>query len=366
MRGSIPMRWRDGCDKSGNGTERTGVGAIWDGRKQVREVSLSLEEIGDLASRVFLSHGCDEANTQALVRTVVAAERNGALSHGLFRVPGYAASLKSGKVNGKVTPAIGYKTSAIVSVHGDNGYAPLAIERGVPALADAAKSLGVAVMAITHTYHFAALWPEVEAVAERGLIALASTCYMPCVAPYGGNKPLFGTNPFAFAWPRPDRDPVVIDMATSAMALGEVQIAAREGQLVPAGTGLDARGEPTLDPNEIVKGVLLPFGGYKGSALALVAELLSAGAIGERFSFEAAVADNRDGGPPRGGEFMLAVSPELLAGAEWATHCEGFFREFESIDGVRLPGSRRYKNRLSNAPRDVNAELLARIRALCS
>src|SRR5262249_11345017 len=162
--------------------------------------------------------------------------------------------------------------------------------------------LGVAVMAITHTHHFAALWPETEALAEQGLIGLACTCYMPFVAPHGGNQPIFGTNPISFAWPRPGKSPMVIDMATAAMAQGEVQIAAREGHEVPLGTGLDLNGQLTTNPNEVLKGMLLPFGGYKGSAIALMVELLSAGAIGERFSFEAAAADTKDGGPPRGGE----------------------------------------------------------------
>ena len=198
-------------------------------------------------------------------------------------MPGYVASLRSGKVNGKADPRVVYRTPAIVSVHGDNGYAPLAIERGVPALSDAAKKLGVAVMATTHTHHFAALWPETEAIAEQGLIGIACVCYTPMVAPAGGNKPLFGTNPISFAWPRPGRAPMVVDMATASMALGEVQIAAREGHTVPLGTGLDANGKLTTEPNEILKGMLLPFGGYKGSAIALMVELLAAGAVGERF-----------------------------------------------------------------------------------
>ena len=245
-------------------------------------VSLSLEEIAELAKSAFSQNGCDDANTEALVRTVVNAERDGSLSHGLFRVPGYVASLQSGKVNGKASPEVNHKTQAIVSVYGDNGYAPLAIERGVPALAEAAKKLGVAVLATTHTYHFAALWPETEAIAAQGLIGIACVCYTPFVAPAGGNKPLFGTNPISFAWPRPGRSPMVVDMATAAMALGEVQIAAREGHSVPLGTGLDANGQLTTDPNQIIKGMLLPFGGYKGSAIALMVELLAAGAVGER------------------------------------------------------------------------------------
>jgi delta1-piperideine-2-carboxylate reductase len=94
-------------------------------------------------------------------------------------------------------------------------------------------------------------------------------------------------------------------------------------------------------------------------------ELLAAGATGERFSFEAAEADNKDSGPPRGGEFMLAISPELVAGPGWAEHCEEFFRRFDAIDGARLPGSRRHRNRASTAPREIDGELVERITALC-
>lgn len=328
-------------------------------------VSMSLREIEDLAKHAFSSNGCDTPNTEALVRTVVTAERDGSMSHGLFRVPGYIASLRSGKVNGKASPKVSHRTPVVIGVDGDNGYAPLAIERGVPVLGEAAKKMGVAVMATTHMYHFAALWPETEAIAAHGLIGLACVCYTPFVAPAGGKRPLFGTNPISFAWPRPGRSPMVVDMATAAMALGEVQIAARDGHSVPPGTGLDAAGNPTTDPNDIIKGMLLPFGGYKGSAIALMVELLSAGAVGESFSFEAAETDNNDGGPPRGGEFMLAISPELLAGPDWAEHCEGFFRRFETIEGARLPGSRRHQNRLSDAPRQINANLIERIHALC-
>ena len=353
----------ENCDQRGSIRHRLRVRDLMS--TSAATVSLTLVEIGELARCALARNGCDEENTGALVRTVVAAERDGAASHGLFRIPGYVASLRSGKVNGAARPKVSLRTPAIISVNADDGFAPLAIERGVPALAEAAKKIGVAVMSMTHAYHFAALWPEVEAIAAQDLIGMACVCYMPLVAPHGGMKPLFGTNPIAFAWPRPGKDPLVIDMATASMAQGEVQIAAREGHSVPLGTGLGLDGRLTTDPNEILKGVLLPFGGHKGSALALMVELLAAGAVGERFSFEAGAADNKDGGPPRGGEFMLAISPRLLGGVDWAEHCEGFFRHFEAMDGTRLPGSRRYRNRMSHAPRKINAELVARIRALC-
>jgi delta1-piperideine-2-carboxylate reductase len=239
------------------------------------------------------------------------------------------------------------------------------LECARPQIAIAAKANGVTVTAIQRTHHFAALWPEVEALASEGLIAMACVNYLPVVAPTGGRRPLFGTNPMAIAWPRPGRDPVVLDMATAAMARGEVQIAAREGRTLPSGVGLDKTGEPTTDPNAVLEGVMLPFGGYKGSGLALMVELLAGGGVGERFSFESDAEDPKDGGPPRGGEFLLAISPELLAGPGWSEHCEKFFARLGEIDGARLPGERRHSNRRQVGPRQVDAALLSRIQALC-
>ena len=206
----------------------------------------------------------------------------------------------------------------------------------------------------------------VAALTALGLVGLACTAYKPSVAPAGARQPLYGTNPIAFAWPREGRDPLVFDMATAAKAMGEIKIAAREGQEVPPGTGLDAEGNPTTDPKLIEKGVLLPFGGYKGSAIAMMVELLAGALIGERFSFEAAEADNNDGGPPRGGEFLFALSPEVLAGSGWQAHAEAFFGRYESLDGARLPGARRHAAR-QRADREgclVNSALLQQIREL--
>ena len=123
-------------------------------------------------------------------------------------------------------------------------------------------------------------------------------------------------------------------------------IAARDGKELPPGVGLGPDGQPSTDPKAVLEGVLLPFGGYKGSAISMMVELLAAGLIGEGFSFEAARYDNEDGGPPRGGEFMLAIDPARLGDKEgWLDHAEGFFAGLTALDGVRLPGDRRYANR---------------------
>ena len=325
---------------------------------------LSLDEIYSLAKNVMLANGCDTANAEALADIICRAERDGSHSHGLFRVPGYVKALRSGKVDGKAKPTIKHLTPAVIQVDGHGCFAPLAQAVGLPALTEATEKIGIAALSLVGVHHFAALWPETEYLADRGFVGIACTAYMPAVAPAGSNEALFGTNPLSFAWPRPGHNPVVYDMATASMAMGDVQIAARDGREVPLGTGLDANGQPTTDPAEIAKGVLLPFGGYKGSAIAMMVELLAAGMTGEQFSFEARDTDNKDGGPPRGGEMIIGMSPAIIAGDGWQDHVEGFVQKLSNIDGVRMPGARRHKNRMDKGPRSINLALFETINSL--
>ena len=327
-------------------------------------VALELDAIYKLAEDVMMANGCDAANASALADIICRAERDGSHSHGLFRVPGYVKALRSNKVDGKAKPTVRHLTPAVIQIDGNGCFAPLAQAEGLPLLAEATGKIGIAALSLVGIHHFAALWPETEYLADRGFVGLACTAYMPMVAPAGSKEALFGTNPISFAWPRPGHGPVVYDMATAAMAMGDVQIAARDGHDVPPGTGLDAHGNPSTDPAAIAKGVLLPFGGYKGSAIALMVELLAAGLTGEQFSYEARATDNKDGGPPRGGEMIIGMSPDIIAGPNWQDHVEAFMQKMTSLDGVRMPGARRHKNRLDNGPRQINAALVDTIKEL--
>ena len=328
-------------------------------------ISLSLDEIFELAKKTLLANGCDEENASILSETIMKAERDGSLSHGLFRLPAYVTGLKSGKINGKARPEIKKISSSVIKVFGNNCLAPMVLSKSIPELVKAAKENGIAVLAINNSHHMAAMWPETEAIAEQGLVAFACTSYKPAVAPAGAIKPLFGTNPISFAWPRKGKTPVVYDMATASMAMGEVQVAKREGHKVPLGTGLTKDGKETTDPAQIADGgVLLPFGGYKGSTIAMMVELLAGALVGDNFSYETAAKDNNDGGPPSGGEFILAISPDKLSGNDWNKHSEEFFDKMKSMEGVRLPGERRHKNRLDEGPRNINEELVNKIKSL--
>ena len=302
-------------------------------------VSLSLNEILNLAKKTLLANGCNDETASILSELIKNAERDGSVSHGLFRLPAYVSGLKSGKINGKGIPEVKRISSSVIKVLGNNCLAPVVLSKGLPELIKATKENGVAVLAITNSHHMAAMWPETEILAENGLVAFACTSYKPAVAPAGASKALFGTNPISFAWPRPEKTPVVYDMATASMAMGEVQVAKREGHEVPLGTGLTKYGKETTKPSEIIDG-------------------------GDNFSYETAAKDNNDGGPPSGGEFILAICPNKTAGTEWQKHAEEFFKKMKSIGDVRLPGERRHKNRKDTGPRNINEDLINKIKSL--
>jgi delta1-piperideine-2-carboxylate reductase len=308
--------------------------------------TVPLQELRQTVHAALLRAGCDDENAEALATVMAVADGDGCASHGIFRLAGYLASLKSGKVNGKARPTLGQLAPAVIQIDGHGGFAPLAMNAARDALAPLAREQGIAAAALVNVHHFSALWVDIEPLVEAGLAAFCFTAYMPSVAPAGARKPFFGTNPMAFGWPRADGDALIFDQASAAMARGEIMIAAREGHAVPTGTGIDKAGNPTNDPKEILQGAQLPFGGYKGSSIAMMVELLAAGLIGQPFSFEAGAEDNRDGGPPRGGVLLLAMDPRKFGDPSgWLQHSEMFLQQLSGLDDVRLPGARRAANR---------------------
>jgi len=319
------------------------------------KITLSLEAVHQIAYDALSKNGCNHENAIAVADTITSAERDLCHSHGLFRLPGYITSLKSGKVKGDASPTIEKLSPGVIRVDGDNGYAPLALKATLDPLAECTRNNGIAAAALIHVHHFAALWIEIEHLTEEGLAAMAFTAYTPSVAPAGATKAFFGTNPMAFGWPRSGKPPMVWDQATAAKAKGEVMIAAREGHKLPPGVGIDKDGNPTTDPNAILEGCLLPFGGYKGASIALMIELLVGPLLGERCSFEAAEADNGDGGPPRGGELLIALDPTRFGSNEDPfAHAERLFAALLQQDGTRLPGNRRINNRSRSAQEGIS------------
>lgn len=312
-------------------------------------LNLTLGEVHQLATSALAANGASGDNARAIADIVTAAERDECKSHGLFRIPFYVKGLQDGKVRGDAEPEVTELASGVLRVDAKRGYAPLALEVGTEELERRARVNGIAMLGVVECYHVAALWPEVERLAEHGLISMACTQYMAFVAPAGGTEPVYGTNPLAFGWPRANHPPLVIDQASSVVARGEILLHRLKGSSIPDHWALDSSGNPTTDPAAALDGAQLPYGGYKGAAIAMMVELLAGPLIGSLLSFEASEIDPREDLPPLGGEFVMAIDPGMFQasfdGPEAVEHSERLFGKVLEQEGTRLPSDRRYEAR---------------------
>ncbi len=310
-------------------------------------IRLSLDEVHELAEAILRRHGFAEAHVRAVADAVAAGERDACASHGLWRLLGCIDTLRAGKVVPDAEPEVIDQAPALVKVDARGGFAQVAFQRGAPVLVEKARRAGIAALAINHCVHFSALWAELEVLTRAGLVALACTPSHAWVAPAGGRKPLFGTNPIAFGWPRAGRDPFIFDFATSAIARGEIQLHERAGKAIPLGWGVDAEGRPSTDPGAVLKGAMLTFGGHKGSALSAMVELIAGPLIGDLTSVESQAWDAGTGSSPYHGELIIALDPKCFLGDavdEHLARAEALFAGIER-QGARLPSQRRYEAR---------------------
>lgn len=334
-------------------------------------VCLSLQEVHELAVRVLSHNGMSESHAQATARVITAGQRDDCQSHGLYRLLVTTQTLRRGKVSGTAEPIVHDRTPAIVAVDAQYAFSLRAFEVGSQLLADKARKVGLAALVINRCYHFSALWPEVEALAEQGLAALALTPSHAWVAPAGGHRPVLGTNPVAFAWPRAGALPYVFDFATSAAARGDIELHRRAGRDIPLGWGVNAQGTPTTDATAVLHGgAMLTFGGYKGSALSTMVELLAGALIGDLTSLDSLAFDAGHGSTPCHGELILAFNPGHFGLGEEQSGHDRAERLFSAIteQGARLPSQRRFAARARSlaqgveVPRALYSEVLSLLR----
>jgi (2R)-3-sulfolactate dehydrogenase (NADP+) len=305
----------------------------------------SIHQLLSLAEDVLAAHKTSRDNAQIVAQALVSAECDGLISHGLSRLPAYAAQSEIGKVSGFAKPQVERVASAALRVDAKNGFAFPAIQLGIRELVDLINETGIAAATITRSHHFGVAGHHAERLAQAGLIGLIFGNSPKAMAPWGGSKGLYGTNPIAFAAPRKQEEPLVIDLSLSKVARGKVMTAKQQGKQIPEGWALDKHGKSTTDPTEALDGTMLPIGDAKGSALALMVEILSAALTGANFGFEASSFFTSDGEPPGVGQLMIAMSPELLSAGSFFDRLESLIDAILQQSGTRLPGSNRLLNR---------------------
>ena len=302
----------------------------------------ALSDLHDLARRALLSAGASEAMARTTAGALTAAEAEGLSSHGMARVPQYAAHLRNGRADGRAVAVIARERGGAVLVDAREGLAFPACKLAVAEAIRRAREYGVAFAGVTNSHHFGVAAWHLEPVAAAGMVGLAfgnSPSAMPAA---GGKRALFGTNPIAAVFPRRDGDALTIDLSLSEVARGKIMVAAKAGKAIPLGWALDRDGRPTTDAKAALEGAMLPMGGTKGSMLALVVELLVTALTGAAIGFEATSFFVEEGNRPRLGQAFLVVDPDALAGRDvYRERIETLIGAMLADGDVRLPGARR-------------------------
>ncbi|MEP4766833.1 MAG: Ldh family oxidoreductase [Roseibium sp.] len=300
---------------------------------------ISLKEATGLIETAFLSQAVPESVARSVAVALVAAEAEGQVGHGFSRVDDYLGQVRSGKIiaDAQIKTKLTGTTSLLVDA--GFGFAYPALDQAISTGSKLALQHGCAMIGITSSHHCGALSVQVEKLAKRGLCALMVANAPAAMAPWGGKDPVFGTNPLAFAAPGNGDDPLIIDLSLSRVARGKVMNAHKVGKPIPDNWAIDQDGNPTTDAKSALDGTMLPIGEAKGTALALMVEILAAIMTGAARSTEASSFFTGDGPPSGVGQFLIAMKP--FETQSFQSRLTGLLDQIAAMDGTRLPGNRR-------------------------
>lgn len=329
----------------------------------------SAQDLEQAARRVFRAAGSQDEEADRIARLLVGANLSGHDSHGVGMIPRYVSNIHDGTMvlNGTLKVALDAGGMLIcdggLAAGQSMGHAAMAL--GI----ERAQDTGSCIVALRNSHHLGRIGHWAESCAEAGLVSIhfVNVVAEPAVAMFGGTRARLGTNPFAAAFPRAGQPPVLVDFATSRLAVGKIRVAHNSGVQAPPGALLDGQGQPTTDPSVMFEpptGCLLPFGEHKGGSLSLTCELLAAAMVG------APVQD----GPTKNTAIVNSMFSVLVDPARLGT-AAAFGEELESVldwaksenaagGTVRLPGEPEEEARRTRA-RDgiaVDPETLAQLR----
>ena len=328
------------------------------------------DELLRLARNALERAGAHPAMAEAAAKHLVRAEEQGLPSHGMSRVPFYCGYLKHGRADGAARPKMLSERAAVCLIDNCDGLPYESAAWAIGEVIQRARRNGIGFAGITNSTHVGVLGIHLLAVAQEGMVGIAFTNSPAAIPPWGGKKALFGTDPVAFAFPRKDADPLVIDLALTTVVRGKIMLAMQKGEKIPEGWALDRNGKPTTDAKEALDhGSMFAIGGAKGAMLALAFELICTALTGAAIGPEADSFFSEKGNKPKVGHAFLAIDPGALAGqARYFERLETVISTMLADEGVRLPGARRFASeaKLRAAGIDVADDLLAKIEKLAA
>ena len=219
--------------------------------------------------------GVETRDAKVLAESLVDADIHGISTHGVSRVNIYIRRIQKGLIRPNAPITIDRERASVLAVDAGNGIGQVQAMKVFDRLTDMARTTGTAAATIRNSQHFGALSHYCNKAANNDMILIAMTNSEPAMAPAGGYKALFGTNPIGASFPTGKGYPVRVDLATSVVARGNIIAANKEGRSIPEGWALDEHGNPTTDTEKALLGTVLTLAGHKGYALALMIEVFS-------------------------------------------------------------------------------------------
>jgi LDH2 family malate/lactate/ureidoglycolate dehydrogenase len=298
-----------------------------------------------LCEAVFRHLGFSEREVEDCTRAIMFATLRGLDSHGIVSIlPGVSLSVHRGQTEPNAQIITLSESQVTASYKGNRAAGPVIAAHAMRAAIDRAKVHGIGVVTTVHCAHFGAASAYAAMALPESMFGLVMCNAAPAVAPFGGASRLHGTNPIAYAAPGKELPPIVLDIATSMVASGQLMKASRRGQTIPLGWAVDEHGKGTTDPAAALKGALLPFGGHKGYGIGILVDLLTGALAGSTLGL-GVQQSNPD--PDVGGQafFFLAINPDFFSSkATFAEKVDQLTRDAKSaktaegFSEILLPG----------------------------
>ena len=303
---------------------------------------VSAEALTRWGMQCLVALGMDAADATEVAASLVQTSLWGIDSHGIARLPHYCARLANGTLRARPAIRIEFTGPCTAQLHGDQGHGIAVAHRAMREAMALARGQGIGAVGVSDSSHCGAVGLYARAAAREGLVGIAFTHADKVAAPHGGQRPFFGTNPLAIAFPRAGGEPVCLDMATTSIPWNRVMNARREGHALPSDVAVDAAGRPTTDPHAAA--AVTPLGGegygHKGYALALMIDLLCGPLHGNPWGPNIPSMFNALDQPRRLGAFLIAIDPMRFAGGPTlAAHVAAMAHALAAEPGApRMPG----------------------------
>lgn len=306
----------------------------------------SVAQMRQFSVCVFEAAGLTSKDAATVTDVLIHADLRGHASHGLTRIPIYAQRIQAGVVKARPEIKIEHPSPAFMVVDGDNAPGPVAGLAAIEAAIETAQEQGVCACVVKQSNHNGAGSYYALKGVEAGCIVIGMTNAPPSMAVYGGREAVIGTNPFTFGSPSAHKAPLLLDMATSVVARGKIVESAKRQEAIPEGWALDNTGKPTTDAQAAEKGVVLPFGGPKGSALAIMVETLCGVLAGGRYAKSMGNLYSDFETPQDIGHFFLVIDTARthLGSEDYASRVANLSDELQSsataenFNSIKMPG----------------------------